>query len=335
MKNLAPDMSVPAFESKLTPSDDTAALAARLAALPRPLVFTNGVFDILHRGHATYLAQARELGASLVVGVNSDASVRMLGKGDDRPLNHESDRMALLAALYFLWQPLTLPFGNTTTSSDESDLATSDAVNGDLSDSQSSAQTTATTASSSATATTASTSGTSDTAKIQVYIVGAVYHPGLYSLDASARLYQLVQAAGGPLPDADMTALNMAAQLTDGQEIYVLRVNETPPATIGSDSTIAMGGSARGSSSSSASSKTATATSHAAATSTALANQGPKININTATSTELQQGLGIGSQTANEIITYRVQHGSYKTVADLANAVSSSMYSKLKNKVMV
>jgi rfaE bifunctional protein nucleotidyltransferase chain/domain len=63
------------------------------------MVFTNGVFDILHRGHASYLAQARELGASLVVGVNSDASVKMLGKGDDRPINTESDRQALLAAL--------------------------------------------------------------------------------------------------------------------------------------------------------------------------------------------------------------------------------------------
>jgi rfaE bifunctional protein nucleotidyltransferase chain/domain len=62
-------------------------------------VFTNGVFDILHRGHASYLAQARELGASLVVGVNSDASVKMLGKGDDRPINTEADRQALLAAL--------------------------------------------------------------------------------------------------------------------------------------------------------------------------------------------------------------------------------------------
>jgi len=74
-------------------------LQARIAKLPRPLVFTNGVFDILHRGHASYLAQARELGASLVVGVNSDASVKMLGKGDDRPINSESDRQALLAAL--------------------------------------------------------------------------------------------------------------------------------------------------------------------------------------------------------------------------------------------
>jgi rfaE bifunctional protein nucleotidyltransferase chain/domain len=74
-------------------------LEARIAALPRPLVFTNGVFDILHRGHASYLAQAKELGASLVVGVNSDASVKMLGKGDDRPINAEADRQALLAAL--------------------------------------------------------------------------------------------------------------------------------------------------------------------------------------------------------------------------------------------
>jgi rfaE bifunctional protein nucleotidyltransferase chain/domain len=57
------------------------------------------VFDILHRGHASYLAQARALGASLVVGVNSDTSVKMLGKGDDRPINTEADRQALLAAL--------------------------------------------------------------------------------------------------------------------------------------------------------------------------------------------------------------------------------------------
>ena len=86
----------PSFESKVcTPAN----LQERIAKLPRPMVFTNGVFDILHRGHASYLAQARELGASLVVGVNSDASVKMLGKGDDRPINTEADRQALLAAL--------------------------------------------------------------------------------------------------------------------------------------------------------------------------------------------------------------------------------------------
>jgi len=86
----------PPFEAKLC---DRAALAARARALPHPVVFTNGVFDLLHRGHVTYLAQARALGASLIVGVNSDASVKRLGKGDDRPINSEQDRMAVLAAL--------------------------------------------------------------------------------------------------------------------------------------------------------------------------------------------------------------------------------------------
>jgi D-glycero-beta-D-manno-heptose 1-phosphate adenylyltransferase len=74
-------------------------LAARVAALVRPLVFTNGVFDILHRGHVSYLAQARALGASLVIGLNSDASARGLGKGPGRPLNAEADRACVLAAL--------------------------------------------------------------------------------------------------------------------------------------------------------------------------------------------------------------------------------------------
>jgi rfaE bifunctional protein nucleotidyltransferase chain/domain len=64
-----------------------------------PVVFTNGVFDVLHRGHATYLAQARALGASLVVAINSDASAHRLGKGPDRPLNAEADRAVLIAAL--------------------------------------------------------------------------------------------------------------------------------------------------------------------------------------------------------------------------------------------
>ena len=74
-------------------------LAARVAALPRPLVFTNGVFDVLHRGHVMYLAQARALGASLLVALNTDASARRLGKGPDRPLNNEMDRACVIAAL--------------------------------------------------------------------------------------------------------------------------------------------------------------------------------------------------------------------------------------------
>jgi D-glycero-beta-D-manno-heptose 1-phosphate adenylyltransferase len=86
----------PSFEQKICTPDT---LAERVAALPQPIVFTNGCFDVLHRGHVTYLAQARALGASLIIGVNSDASVRRLNKGDDRPINAEQDRMTVLAAL--------------------------------------------------------------------------------------------------------------------------------------------------------------------------------------------------------------------------------------------
>ena len=89
-------MSGVPFEAKICPP---AGLGARLKTLKRPLVFTNGVFDILHRGHVTYLAQARALGASLLVAVNSDASARKLGKGEDRPVNALEDRAALVAAL--------------------------------------------------------------------------------------------------------------------------------------------------------------------------------------------------------------------------------------------
>lgn len=86
----------PAFLDKIVPRGQA---AARVAALPQPVVFTNGVFDVLHRGHALYLGRARELGASLVVALNTDASARRLGKGPDRPLNNEQDRAVLMAAL--------------------------------------------------------------------------------------------------------------------------------------------------------------------------------------------------------------------------------------------
>ena len=87
---------LPDFERRICPPDQ---LADRVGGLPRPLVFTNGCFDIIHRGHVTYLAQARALGASLVVALNTDASVRRLGKGDERPVNPLEDRLAVMAAL--------------------------------------------------------------------------------------------------------------------------------------------------------------------------------------------------------------------------------------------
>ena len=89
-------MKPPDFEKKI---HDPAALLRWLGGLPRPLVFTNGVFDILHRGHVTYLARARSLGASLLIALNGDASARRLGKPGERPLNPLADRLALVAAL--------------------------------------------------------------------------------------------------------------------------------------------------------------------------------------------------------------------------------------------
>jgi D-glycero-beta-D-manno-heptose 1-phosphate adenylyltransferase len=89
-------VSAASFLGKIAAPDDA---LARVASLPRPVVFTNGVFDVLHRGHATYLAQARALGGSLVVALNTDVSAKRLGKGPDRPLNNEADRAAVIAAL--------------------------------------------------------------------------------------------------------------------------------------------------------------------------------------------------------------------------------------------
>ena len=104
-----PVLAPPRFLGKICGAAD---FAARVAALPRPLVFTNGVFDILHRGHVSYLDQAASLGAALVVGVNTDASVRRLNKGPERPLNSTDDRLAVLAALASV--SLVIPFAEDT-----------------------------------------------------------------------------------------------------------------------------------------------------------------------------------------------------------------------------
>jgi rfaE bifunctional protein nucleotidyltransferase chain/domain len=99
----------PRFAAKIVTRDE---LAARLAELAPPRVFTNGVFDLLHRGHVSYLERARRLGGSLIVGVNTDDSVRRLGKGDDRPINPLEDRLAVLAALEAV--DLVVPFDEDT-----------------------------------------------------------------------------------------------------------------------------------------------------------------------------------------------------------------------------
>jgi rfaE bifunctional protein nucleotidyltransferase chain/domain len=108
---MASPVTIPAprYPAKIATAADA---LQRIRQLPKPLVFTNGVFDVLHRGHVTCLEQARGLGASLVVAVNTDASVRRLGKDGDRPLNTLSDRMAVLAALAAV--DLVVPFDDDT-----------------------------------------------------------------------------------------------------------------------------------------------------------------------------------------------------------------------------
>lgn len=83
----------------ISPNSRSEELISQISRLPKPLVFTNGCFDILHRGHVTYLEQARNIGASLIVGVNTDTSVRRQNKSEDRPINPLEDRMSVLASL--------------------------------------------------------------------------------------------------------------------------------------------------------------------------------------------------------------------------------------------
>ena len=95
IQSMQAQVTPPAFLQKIQPRDQ---LAEALRVLPKPWVFTNGVFDVLHRGHVVYLAQARALGGSLIVALNTDASVKRLGKGDDRPLNKDADRAIVMAS---------------------------------------------------------------------------------------------------------------------------------------------------------------------------------------------------------------------------------------------
>jgi competence protein ComEA len=177
-------------------------------------------------------------------------------------------------------------------------------------------------------ATTATTPTTAPNGKIQVYIVGAVKHPGIYTLEADARLYQLLQAAGGPLPDANLVAINLAARLTDGQEIYVLQIGETPPAQTGAstgttDSTATTTGTS--------SVTTAGATGATAGTSTVTL----PVNVNTASAEEMRQAPHISSATAQKIITYRLQHGPFTSVEELSQVVSKTIYKKIEGEVTV
>jgi competence protein ComEA len=146
-----------------------------------------------------------------------------------------------------------------------------------------------------------SNSATTNGSTIQVYITGAVQHPGVYTLNSDARVYQLLQAAGGPLPNANLVLLNLAQKLADGQEIYVSQVGETPPTL----------------------------------NSTSNNSQGQLVNINTASATDLEQKLHLSTKSAQDIINYRQQHGAFTSVDQLLQAVTKTTYDKIKNQVTV
>jgi competence protein ComEA len=178
---------------------------------------------------------------------------------------------------------------------------------------------TTTTQNFSATTTSSKTTNTDTTAtgsgggSIQVYIVGAVKRPGIYTLDANARVYQVLKDAGGPLANANLVAINLAAPLKDGEEIYIPKVGEQVPANVdGSNGPMGTTGS----------------------TLTPVST-GALVNINTASETEMRQQLHVSAKTAQAIISYRLQHGNYTSVDQLANAVSKTIYDRIKGMVTV
>jgi len=153
------------------------------------------------------------------------------------------------------------------------------------------------------------TTTSTDNTTIQVYIVGAVKHPGVYTLPTNARVYQLIKAAGGTQPDANLVSINLAAKLTDGQEIYVLSVGESPPSYTSNPSGVSASGTP--------------------------APTGPLLNINTATETQMEQTLHVSATTAKKIIAYHTQHGAYTSVDQLLQVISQSIYDRIKNLVTV
>jgi competence protein ComEA len=143
---------------------------------------------------------------------------------------------------------------------------------------------------------------------IHVYVVGSVKHPGVYTLPSGARIYQLLQAAGGALPNADLIRLNLAAPICDGEEVYVVAYGEKPP--INSEGAPCSGTSGS-------------------------TSAGQLVNINTASADEMRLSLHISSTTAQSIVNYRLQHGPYTSIDQLQLAVSKTIYDKIKGLITV
>jgi competence protein ComEA len=198
--------------------------------------------------------------------------------------------LALIVAVYFVWNPPISPSSSSGSSISQQNFGAPATTNSKNSP--------------------ANTNNSTGSGNIQDYIVGAVKNPGVYTLSPGSRVYQLLQAAGGPLPKANLVALNLAAPLKDGEEIYVTLIGEVPPTYLGG-----VPGPASGSNT--------------------TPGSGQLININTASADELRLSLHISSTTAQSIVTYRLQHGAYSSVDQLLNVISRSIYDKIKNLVTV
>jgi len=191
--------------------------------------------------------------------------------------------LALGIALYFIW--------HTPASTNPSPVITQQNFNGTSSNSSVNTSSPLTT-----------------NGNLHVYVVGAIKHPGVYILPGGARVYLLLQDAGGPLPNADLVALNLAAPLSDGEEVYVTRIGEKPPTYIGGVPGPGTTGSA---------------------------TTGQLVNINTASVDEMRQSLRISATTAQSIVNYRLQHGPFTSIDQLQLAVSKSIYDKVKGLITV
>ena len=143
---------------------------------------------------------------------------------------------------------------------------------------------------------------------IHVYVVGAIKHPGVYILPTGARVYLLLQAAGGALPNANLVALNLAAPLSDGEEVYVLVNGEKPPTYVGGVPGTGTGGST---------------------------NAGQLVNINTASVDEMRQSLHLSTTTAQSIVNYRQQNGPFTSIDQLQLVVSKTIFAKIKGLVTI
>jgi competence protein ComEA len=205
--------------------------------------------------------------------------------------------LSLIVLIYFIWNPPT-------------PAPTSSGVN--ITQQSFSSNSTST---SSFTGSSSSSSTYAGGSTIQVYIVGAVKKPGVYTLASDARIYQLLQAAGGPTSKANLVALNLAASLKDGEEVYVTVIGEIPPTYMGG-----VPGPSNGSNSNSNSSSS---------------NSTGLVNINTATSDQMRQILHVSSTTAQAIINYRTQNGPYTSVDQLLQVISKAIYDRIQNMVTV